>query len=147
MANTSLRAESARANPVARRDMLTAALLGGAALASPAAASPMDPWQKAMARFEAAQAAERAYESEIWDPAYTAGHLSDEIDAELVRLMDRRCEAEEALIATPAPQLSAVVWKIEYARARWAEFEGWPENWWRHVLMDLSRLDAAQGGC
>lgn len=35
MANTPLRAESAHANPVARRDMLTAALLGGAALASP----------------------------------------------------------------------------------------------------------------
>lgn len=66
MADTPLRADSVRANTVARRDMLAAALLGSAALATPAAATPSpSPWQIAMARFEAAQAAEQAYDRDV----------------------------------------------------------------------------------
>lgn len=39
MADTPLRADSVRANPIARRDMLAAALLGGAVVAAPAIAA------------------------------------------------------------------------------------------------------------
>lgn len=147
MAITPLRADSAHANPVTRRNLMTAAMLGGAALASPVAASPLSPWQMAMARFEAAQAAEQAYERDVWNPAFPADPTPEAIAAEMARLSACAWEAEEALIATPAPHLSAVVWKIEYARGLWAEFDGWPDHWWRHVLMDLSRLAASQGGC
>ena len=153
MATIPLRADSVRANPIARRDMLAAALLGGAAFAAPAAAAPSaSPWQMAMQRFEAARAAETSFDMQVWSPAYQAAEMDahpipDHIDAELTRLTDKRCDAEDALIFTPAPHLSAVVWKIEYARIRWEDFSDWPSTWWRAVMSDLSRLDAMRGGC
>lgn len=153
MANTPLRAESAHANPIARRDMMAAVLLGGAALATPAIAAPaLSPWPMAMRRFEQARAAETAFDIRVWMPAYEASEMDefpilDNVDAELTRLTDLRCLAEDALITTPAPNLSAAIWKIEYARDRWADCDDWPQSWWQHVMMDLTRLAASAGGC
>lgn len=153
MANTPLRADSACANPIARREMLSAALCASAALALPvsAIAAPSQ-WQIAMHRFDAARAAETAYDNQVWMPAYQAAEMdanpiADAIDAELNRLTDLRCEAEEQIIAMPSPHLSGVVWKMEYARVRWEDFDSWPDAWWSSILGDMARLNAKQGGC
>lgn len=146
-------AAPSRPAAIARRDMIAAVLLGSVALAAPAVAAVVpSPWLMAMQRFEQARAAENTFDTQIWSPAYTLSDLDDlpipaAIDDELTRLTELRSAAEEALIATPSPDLSAAIWKIEYARERWADFATWPDEWWQHVLMDLSRFAASTGGC
>lgn len=56
------------------------------------------------------------------------------------RLTERRCDAEEALFFTPAPDLPSVSWKVAFARKRWALDVDWPEPWWDALNADLHRL-------
>lgn len=144
---------NALAPTVSRRSAL-GALAVVTAMASTAHADPdaSSPWQMAMRRFEQARAAETAFDIRVWMPAYEACEMDecpipDDVDAELTRLTDLRCLAEDALIATAAPNLPAAIWKIEYARDRWADCDDWPQSWWQHVMMDLTRLAASMGGC
>lgn len=97
--------------------------------------------------FETAQAEEVAYKRAAWIPAHHASEtggpeIPDDVDAKKERLVDARCEAEDALIVTPAPTLSATIWKMEYARKRWEDFSAWPDDWWNAVMSDLRRLAA-----
>lgn len=144
---------NALASTFTRRSAI-GALAVATAMASTAHAVPdaLSPWQTAMHRFEQAREAETSFDIRVWTPAYEASEMDecpipDDVDAELTRLTDLRCLAEDALIATPAPNLPAAIWKIEYARDRWADFDGWPQSWWQHVMMDLTRLAASMGGC
>lgn len=110
-----------------------------------AVAAPDPVWTRAMQTFEASRAREVEYDRVVWMPAYreheTGGlPVSAQVDAEMERLMEVRCDAEDALIATPAPSLSATIWKIQYARKRWEEHDDWPDDWWIGVMRDLSRL-------
>ena len=108
-------------------------------------------WAAAKRRFDEARAAEVSYDQTSWRPAYEASkHLGppipDHVDTEMEQLTDARHKAEDALIATPCADLAATVWKIEYARERWAEVEEWPEDWWTSILADLHTLVEEQGG-
>ena len=113
-----------------------------------AAAAPTDrddAWAAAMRGFELARETEVAYDNDHWRPAYDTAKqggqgIPERVDVEMERLIDLRCDAEEALIATPAPHVQAVTWKIVYARERWAEFTDWPDDWWAAVMVDLYRL-------
>ncbi|WP_313228582.1 hypothetical protein [Sphingobium yanoikuyae] len=117
--------------------LLPAAAVPAAAVAAPAfVCAPLaaSAWDDAMAQFEAAQAVENAYDAHdrpVWTPAN---------EREMTRLIDVRCDAEDRLIATPASDMPAVIWKIEYARKRWVDFTDWPDNWWGFVMADLRRL-------
>lgn len=107
----------------------------------------MSEWNAAQAAFESARKAEDDYDRATWRPAYHAAEsggpsIPDDIDAHAERLTDARCAAEEVLIAAPAPDLPAAIWKIEYARKRWEEFSDWPATWWAAVMGDLHRLAA-----
>ncbi|MEX6725971.1 hypothetical protein [Parapedomonas caeni] len=107
----------------------------------------MSKWDAAQIAFEIASAAEDSYHRAVWLPRYESAKsggplMPDAIDAEAERFTDVRLAAEDVLIATPAPDLPAVIWKIEFARERWADFEDWPETWWAAVMADLRRLAA-----
>jgi hypothetical protein len=107
----------------------------------------MSKWDAAMVAYEIAQEAEDGYDRATWRPHYYAAErggpaIPDHVDAEIERRVDVRCASEDVLIATPAPDLSATIWKIEYARKRWADFEDWPDTWWAAVMCDLHRLAA-----
>ncbi|MEZ5713424.1 MAG: hypothetical protein R3E11_12440 [Sphingobium sp.] len=107
----------------------------------------MSKWQSALAVYEIAEEAETSYERDVWTPSYDVAvnggpNIPDHVDAEIERLASIRCDAEEQLITTSAPNLSAVIWKIEYARKRWKDFEDWPDAWWAAVLGDLRHLAA-----
>jgi hypothetical protein len=107
-------------------------------------------WAVAKQRFDEARAAEVSYDRVSWRPAYEASkHLGppipEHVDAVMEQLMEARHDAEDALIATPAPELADAVWKIDYARKRWAQVEGWPEDWWEAILADLHALVAETG--
>lgn len=106
-------------------------------------------FEAAMQALAARQADELAYSRSTWLPASHAAsnggpRLPEDIDAELSRLVDLRCDAEDELIATPAPTLPAVIWKIEYARKRWEEMSAWPDEWWEAVMSDLHRVAATE---
>lgn len=100
-------------------------------------------WETQTSALSAAQAAEDAYDRLIWTPAnaVTDGKASAEIEAEMQRLQDARCDLEDQTVATSAPTLTAAIWKIDYARKRWSDFEDWPPAWWEAVMADLRRLD------
>jgi len=102
-------------------------------------------WAAAKQRFDEARANEVSYDRLSWRPAYDASkHLGppipDHVDTEMEQLSDARYEAEDALIATPAPDLRCAVWKVDYSRERWAQVEEWPEDWWEAILTDLHTL-------
>ena len=107
----------------------------------------MSKWDAVQVAFEIARETEESYERTAWIPPYHAAEgggppIPDHITTELDRLTDVRFAAEDVLIATPSPDLSAAIWKIEYARKRWEDFEDWPGTWWEAVLGDLRRLAA-----
>jgi hypothetical protein len=107
-------------------------------------------WALAKAAFDQAKAAEDAYDRDTWTAAHTAvGNKFDEplsalmpidsaIEFEMERLVDIRCEAEEALIVCASPTLGDTIWKIEYARVRWDDQGNWPAKWWSAVMRDLN---------
>jgi len=106
-------------------------------------------FEAAMQALAARHADELAYSRSTWLPASNAASnggpkLTEDIEAELVRLVDLRCDAEDELIATPSPTLSAAIWKIEYARKRWEDFTDWPDEWWEAVMSDLHRVAASE---
>ena len=112
-----------------------------------AAATPAGAWTQCKAAFDAARAAEIAYDKAVWTPDYDAAvaagrQVDAAINTEAERLQDVRCAAEDALIACPAPSLAETVWKVVYARGRWAGFTDWPDKWWEAVLADLHRFAA-----
>lgn len=119
-----------------------------ARLANP---SESDRWAQALALYNSTLAAENAYEAEVWDPAYQAAsaeqettgadgyNIPRELNAELERLQDVRIAAEDAMVATPAPDLAALIAKIEASRKRWDGFE-WTETQWAPIIADLTRL-------
>lgn len=106
-------------------------------------------WAEAMTVFEAARAAEITFDGKILTPAFNRAEnggpsIPEEVSDESARLTDLRCDAEDALIAKSAPDLSRVIWKIEYARERWQHCEGWPDNWWAAIMLDLNRIAAGE---
>ncbi|WP_333837372.1 hypothetical protein [Novosphingobium sp.] len=102
-------------------------------------------WADAWQAFEAVRAEQEAYDRIIWMPAYEAMELGGSkipanVNAEMERLVDARCKADDAIIAAAAPDLAAAVWKLEYTRERWADCAEWPEAWWAHIMGDFRRL-------
>lgn len=138
-----------------RRSFIAAGLFATVAVGATIptlAANPASAWATAMQAFEARRAEEDAYHRAAWRPAYHASkaggpNIPDHVDAEMERLVDARCDAEDTLIATPAPALSAVIWKMEYAQKCWEDFDGWPDDWWTAVMSDLHRLAAGGDPC
>lgn len=104
-------------------------------------------WAAALSAFEAARAAEDAYDQAEWRPVYQEwvsrrAKIPDHIEAEMARLADARYASEDALMKAPAPSLSVAIWKMEYARERWDEC--WPDNYWDDVISDLRRFAATE---
>lgn len=132
-----------------RRTVLAGmALAPVAALPAVAGSTPVDrtAWTRVKKGFEAARAAEKAYDEAVWGPAFERWRgdenvIPDHVDAEMDRLQEARCDYEDVIIATPAPDLSQVIWKIDYARERWQYSVGWPDDWWAAVMADLHRLN------
>ena len=107
----------------------------------------MSKWFAAQVAFEIAKDTEDRYYRTTWLPRFKTAEsggppIPDAIEAEGERLTEVRISAEDVLIAAPAPDMSAVIWKIEYARKRWVDFDDWPETWWGNVINDLRRLAA-----
>lgn len=110
-------------------------------------------WDTVKAAFEAALALEQQFDEIYVAPTVVTTERGPERSAQCnavprwvweasERLTDARCDAEEALIFFPAPDLAGALWKIEYARPRWEAMEDWPECWWSAVLADLRRFVA-----
>ena len=104
-------------------------------------------FDQARAAYLAAKAAQDAYVDDPYAEAMARAELQgptamfdDRLTDEADRLTDLRCDAEEAMIAAPAPDITVVLFKIELARRRWEDMVDWPENWWDAVLADLRRL-------
>jgi hypothetical protein len=111
--------------------------------------SEVETWVAAVRRLSAARAEELAYDRAVWTPCWLASKdggpdIPDEVDAELERLTEDRCAAEDTMVATPSPRLSGTVYKIEYARIRWEESDDWPPSWWEAVMTDLRRFAAQE---
>lgn len=105
----------------------------------------MSKWDAAQVALEIARDFEEAYSQGEWllhYQAQTSGGppIPDAVEAEAERRSELRCVAEDVLIAVPSPDLSTAIWKIEYARERWVDFEDWPDTWWTAVLSDLRRF-------
>lgn len=96
-----------------------------------------DAWAIAAGRLADAKAALDEFERQTWRPAF--------LD-EFYRLDDDVTKAEEALLALPAPDLVAFLWKFERHRANIAGI--WPhlDKGWDAVGADLARLASLQGG-
>ena len=116
---------------------------------SPVAAAPRS-WSVLKAAFDAALALERQFDDQYVD-AVVVSEAVEERRAQTdrvpewvwpvsERLTDARNDAEEALIVYPAPDLSAALWKIEYADERWRHTAGMPDAWWSAIVADLRRL-------
>ncbi len=134
-----------------RRNVISIVALAGAAgamaLSGNSVAQPavnFTDWLEAKSTFEAHRAAELAYHQNVMLPAYrisdAGGAKPYSIEVQMDHLEDLRCDAEKALILTPAPTLAEAVWKLEYGHQRWAEESGWPDDWWAAVIADLKRL-------
>ena len=107
----------------------------------------MSEWDAVQVAFEIARETEDSHHRAAWLPRYDLAKsggppIPDGIEAEAERLTEVRCAAEDVLIATPAPDLPAVICKIEHARRRWEDFDDWPVTWWTAVMGDLRRLAA-----
>lgn len=107
-----------------------------------------DAWDKAWHAFEVVRAEVETYDRAVWRPAYDAAQaggppIPKHIDASMQRLVDAQCQADEAIIATPAPDLTTAIWKLDYARERWADCEDLPQDWWKAIMSDLHRLETA----
>jgi hypothetical protein len=105
---------------------------------------PSDVWATAWAAFEAARAEDEDFDRKVWRPAndsHEAGGpaIPAYVNKEMERLMAARHEAENAIMATPASDLAAAIWKLEYARER-QDGEELPHDWWQAVMGDLHRL-------
>lgn len=84
--------------------------------------SPEPDWSTALGVYRAALAAEWAYDQATWAPAFAAEEVAiaeaskrgepiapgipAAVDAEMDRLMDARCDAEDKLLKVPAPTLA-----------------------------------------
>jgi len=105
-----------------------------------------DAWATAWATFEKVRAESEAYDRDHWQPAYDAAQaggpdIPAPVEAEMQRLIDARDEADDAIISTPAPDLAAAIWKLEYTRERRADCDGQlPNDWWQAIVSDLRRL-------
>jgi hypothetical protein len=108
-------------------------------------------WQATLASLTNAKAREESYDARVFAEVrrHPVGSVERNSAANAVpsktwerseALTDNRIAKEDAMIAAPAPHLSAVIYKIEYARERWAESEDWPADWWHSVMTDLRRL-------
>lgn len=120
-----------------RRALLAAIPAAAVAVSLPAAAmaatTPADrrAWEHAIARFVAARQASDDYDERIFNPAYdrevayrrahglgcsSIGNpdtVPDDVNDEHDRLIDVMCAAEEVVLATPAPDLAALRWKLD----------------------------------
>jgi len=102
-------------------------------------------WAAVWQSWDAAKAAEDTYHREVWQPAFEAdkdggASIPNHINAEIERLTMAREAADEAIIATPAPDLAKVVWKLDYAREEYADCAEIPADWWDAIMADLRRL-------
>lgn len=101
-------------------------------------------WANAVGRYQAARDAEDGYDRDVWMPAYRTDEgggrsIPDDVNAEMERLMEVRHNAEDKMVGVPAPNVAAVVTKIDAYRRRWAGFE-WTDEQWDPILADLRRL-------
>jgi hypothetical protein len=130
----------------ARRDPIVAAAAAPLVTVAPAVQDLPQVWEQAKAAYLAARNQEDIFDQTIARPASRCAQAGGlEYDEALTdasdRLCDIRCAAETRLICTPAPDLAAVIWKIEHARERWKLFEEWADGWWDAVMADLHRLE------
>ncbi|WP_298691775.1 hypothetical protein [uncultured Sphingomonas sp.] len=108
-------------------------------------------WADLRAAFEKARSAEQAFDSGIYADAIIRAESQGEhavFDDRLTNISDMltdvRVDAEDAMALTPAPDVAAALYKIEYARTRWKDADGMPEDWWAAVLSDLRRFAGAE---
>ena len=104
------------------------------------------PWAIAKAVYTEARSFEVAYDRSTWMPAYEAWQadgtvIPTDVDAEMERLQEIRCKAEDALYETPADSFAAIALKIELGRKRWVDFST-PESLWDALEDDLTNLQA-----
>ena len=102
-------------------------------------------WDAAVNALHTANDALRTFDNEVWEPAYAWGqrngrNLSTALNDEMTRLADLQLAAEQKVCATPAPDMNAAIWKIEYAGNLVDEIEEWSERWWDSAKADLLRL-------
>jgi hypothetical protein len=110
-----------------------------------AAAALAAAWQAAFDNYSATRAAETTYDEEVWTPAYNLSEtggpaIPDEVEAEMERLQTVRMAAEDAMMDTPSPTLSTVIFKIETARRRWEDF-CFPDSVLDIIAADLRRIE------
>lgn len=108
-----------------------------------------DAWANAWSLWQAAAQAEAEYDRCVWRPAVEADSengagIPSDVNAHMERLMLAHEAADEAIIATPAPDLSKAVWKLDHARQRWADYPEIPDRWWDAIMADLHRFGGGQ---
>ena len=67
---------------------------------------------------------------------YGMDALNDQSDD----LGDRLAEGAEAIMATPAPDLAALRWKLDYLSGDGHAFAAWEEDYTRQAFADMARL-------
>ncbi|KAA9014072.1 hypothetical protein F4U94_14655 [Sphingobium limneticum] len=161
MANTPLRADSARANPIARRDMLAAALLGGASLAASSVAVAAEPEQINAPEWEDPATASRRIDVDFWRAydrqkriysrwmqSYAA--LEGSLNGD--KIIDRWCnlhhEAECKMLRAPTKTLPALHAKLHSATSSEFDFNASPSDDGFSladiVLWDIERMMKAE---
>ncbi len=73
-----------------------------------------DTWGAAYEPWAAAKREEEIYDRDVWQPAFDEHEaaMSDDINTEMGRLMDRRCKLEDAVFAHPALNACQLATKI-----------------------------------
>tara|TARA_B100000378_G_scaffold177527_1_gene143336 strand:- start:2435 stop:3157 length:723 start_codon:yes stop_codon:yes gene_type:complete len=98
-------------------------------------------WADQLRVCRSALLAEREYDQRFWRPAYDAHNaggpkLPDAIEAEMERLQHIRCDAEDLLIAMPAPSLTEFAIKYLIAFSCGRDLNGWHD----HLCDEARRL-------
>lgn len=103
-------------------------------------------WDAAVLLYQQRLAQEVAYDVAHWRPAYRTSNdggpsIPADVNAAMERLQDARREAEDGMVALPAPSLEDVSYKIGILRETWEGFE-WSDEVWAPIEADLDRLAA-----
>ncbi|WP_289145558.1 hypothetical protein [uncultured Sphingobium sp.] len=161
MADTPLRADSVRANPIARRDMLAAAFVASAALAAPSIAAAAAPMKSATPEWEDPATVSRRVDGDFWRAydrqkriysrwmqSYAALEGSPNGDKMIDRWCNLHHEAECKMLRAPTKTLSALHAKLHSATPSEFDFNASPSDDGFSladiVLFDIERMMKAE---
>lgn len=99
-------------------------------------------WQSAMRRYAAAAEAFCARQRQVGERDAPGRNLPASVNDDLNRLAESVCETESRLIEMPAPDLSALRWKLERLLAIDPDgtTSGWHGDYVRQTASDIARL-------